>query len=156
MRTRWEAVGAAAGGGGVCGTPIDALLDAAENTLSLGLRELCCRLGIAGGSFKRSSDNLYRAAHVRISEEIFRQAVEGEGQAVIAAAREERLPVDWSAQECLTQTPEGKDVSRVYASVDGVFVPMTTQAEKDKRRGTVQQKRREKRVRKGRKRRRLP
>lgn len=159
MRTRWEATGGAeageVAGAGRSGMLVDALLDAAENTISLAVRELCCRLGIAGGSFQRSSENLYRAAHLRVSEEIFRQVVESEGQAVIQAAREELLPLDWSAKECLTQTPEGKEVSRVYVSADGVYVPMTTQAEKNKRRETVQQKRREKRPKKGQKRRRL-
>jgi hypothetical protein len=65
------------------------------------------------------------------------------------------LPVDWSAKECLVEKADGQKKSRVYASADGVLVPATTQSEKDKRRATVQQKRRAKRARKGVKRARL-
>jgi hypothetical protein len=55
-RTRWQVVGgAAAGGGGDADNvlPLDALvlLDAVEDTVSLAVRELCCRLGIAALTF---------------------------------------------------------------------------------------------------------
>jgi hypothetical protein len=134
---------------GICRTPVDALLDAVESAISLGVRELCCRLGIAGTSFARSTENLSKAAGLRMSEEIYRQVVESEGQAVIQAQREERLPIEWSAAQCQTQTPQGREVSRVYASCDGVLVPMTTQAEKDKRRQSVQKQRQERPRKKG-------
>jgi len=101
--------GAAAGGGGDADNvlPLDALvlLDAVEDTVSLAVRELCCRLGIAGGSFARSTDNLRAASCLRMSEDIFRQVVESEGQAVLKAAAAELLPVDWSAKACLVETP---------------------------------------------------
>ena len=150
---------AAAGGGGAADSvlPLDALvlLDAVEDTVSLAVRELCCRLGIAGGSFARSTDNLQAASCLRMSEDLLRQVVESEGKAVLQAAREELLPVDWSAKECRVETPDGQQKSRDYASADGVLVPATTQAEKDKRRETVQAKRRARRARKGVKRARL-
>jgi hypothetical protein len=137
--------------------PWDALvlLDAVQDTVSLGVRELCCRLGIAGGSFARSTDNLRAASCLRLSEEVFRQVVENAGQAVLQAARDEVLPVDWSAKECLVETPDGATKSRVYASADGVLVPATTQAEKEKRRATVKLQRRARRARKGVQRKRL-
>jgi hypothetical protein len=137
--------------------PLDALvlLDAVEDTVSLAVRELCCRLGIAGGSFARSVDNLRQAACLRMSEEVFRQVVESAGKAVLKAAAEELLPVDWSAKECVVEKSDGQKKSLVYASADGVLVPATTQAEKDKRRATVQQKRQSQRARKGVKRARL-
>lgn len=130
-------------GQGICRTPVDELVDLVESAISLGVRELCCRLGIAGASFRRSVENLLKASGLRMSEEIFRQVVESEGRAVIQAQQEELLPVEWSAAECLTTTPQGQEVSLVYASADGVLVPMTTQAEKDKRRATVQKQRKE-------------
>jgi len=142
-------------GAGLCQTPVDGLLDAVESAISLGLRELCCRLGIAGSSFARSVENLFKASCLRMSEEVFRQVVESEGKAVIQAQQEELLPIEWSAAECKTQTPEGREVSRVYSSADGVMVPMTTQAEKDKRRETVKKHRRERPRQKGVKRTRL-
>lgn len=39
----------------------------------------------------------------------------------------------------MAQTPAGQTTTRLYASTDGVLVPTTTQAEKDKRRATVKQ-----------------
>lgn len=123
--------------------------------MSVGVRELCCRLGIAGGSFGRAAQNLDRAAGVKMSEEKFRQVVETEGKAVLAVSENEQLELDFSAAECKTQTPEGQEVSRIYASCDGVLVPMTTQTEKDKRRATTLRQRRKTRPAKGCKRQRL-
>jgi hypothetical protein len=72
---------------------------------------------------------------------MLRQVVESEGKAVLACQRQEQLEIDWSAAECKTPTPQGQEVSRVYASADGVMVPVTRQAEKDKRRQTVLKRR---------------
>jgi hypothetical protein len=148
-RTRWHA----AGQGG--DTPLDRLLDEAESVVSVGVRELCCRLGVAGGSFARAAHNLDRAAGVKMSEEKFRQVVEAEGRAVLAVSENEQLELDFSAAACKTRTPEGESVSRIYASCDGVLVPMTTQAEKAKRRATTLRRRRAKRPAQGRRRGRL-
>lgn len=136
-------------------TPMDRLLDQAEAVVSVGVRELCCRLGVAGGSFARAAENLNRAAGVKMSEENFRQVVEAEGRSVLAASEHEQLELDFSAAECKTRTPDGQEVSRVYVSGDGVLVPTTTQAEKEKCRQTMLRKRREKRPVQGRKRGRL-
>jgi len=148
-RTRWYADGQGSD------TPVDRLLDRAEAVVSVGARELCCRLGTAGGSFARGADNLERAAGLKMSEEKFRQVVEAEGQAVRAASEREELEPGFSAAECKTLTPQGQEVSRIYGSCDGVLAPVTTQAEKDKRRATVLVRRREKKPAKGRKRGRL-
>jgi hypothetical protein len=137
-RKRW----CAAGAGSDC--PLDRLLDAAEATISVGVRELCCRLGIAGCSFARSAENLKRAAMLSMAEETLRALVESEGKAVLAASQEEQLELDWSAAQCKTRTPGGETVSRIYVSADGVMVPVTTAMEKQKRRVTVLKKRREK------------
>lgn len=117
--------------------------------MSLGLRELCCRLGNDAKSFARAARNLRQGAGVRIGEELLRRVVEGEGKAVLAAGREEQLELDWSAAECKATTPQGQEVSRLYVSADGVMVPVTTRAEKDKRRATVLKRRRERRPRRG-------
>lgn len=148
-RSRWSAAGQGSH------TPLDRLLDQAESVVSVGARELCCRLGIAGGSFARAATNLDRAAGVKMSEEKFRQVVEAEGQAVLAASEHEQLELDFSAAQCKTLTPEGQEVSRIYGSCDGVLAPVTMQVEKDKRRETTLRQRRAKRPVKGRKRRRL-
>jgi hypothetical protein len=118
-------------------SPVDRLVDAVESAVSVGTRELCCRLGIAGRSFDRSVKNLDQAAQIRMSEEMLRQVVESEGKAVLKASEEEQLELDWSAADCRVQTPDGQDATRVYASADGVLVPTTTAAEKAKHRETV-------------------
>ena len=156
QRTRWQqGKGIARTAGPKSVVPVDALLDKAQATVSLGVCELCCRLGIAGGSMARNVENLFHAADLRMGEELFRQIIEGEGQAVLTAAQEEQLPVDWCAKDCQTLRPDGSVASRVYVSADGVMVPVTTQAEKDRRRETVLRRRREKPRRRGVKRRRL-
>jgi len=116
---------------------------AAESTVSVGVRELSCRLGIAGGSFGRSVENLKHAASITRAHETLRQVVESEGHAVLAASQTEPLEIDWSAAECKTTTPSGQEVSRIDVSADGVMVPVTTAAEKQKRRATVLKQRRE-------------
>jgi len=84
-----------------------------------------------------------------MSEEKFRQVVESEGRAVLAASEHEQLELNFTAAECRTRTPEGHEISRIYASCDGVLVPVTTQAEKDKRRETTLRRRRAKRPARG-------
>jgi hypothetical protein len=136
-RTRWETPGAGSD------NMLDRLLDAAEATITVGLRKLCCELGIAGRSFSRSVRNLKSAAQVALGEDLFRQAVESDGKAVLKASTDEQLEIDWSAAQCKTSTPDGQQVSRLYASCDGVIVPTTTDQEKHKRRGTTVAKRRQ-------------
>ncbi|MCY2950368.1 MAG: hypothetical protein NTU53_00080 [Planctomycetota bacterium] len=122
-------------------SPIDRLVDEMESAITVGMRELCCRLGIAGRSFARSAENLYEAAQIRISEEKLRNLVESEGKAVLTASAQEQLELDWSGSDCKASTPTGQETSRMYASADGVLVPTTTEAEKQKRRATVLAKR---------------
>ena len=138
LRRRWHAPGEGSD------SPLDRLIDAAQATISVGVRELCCRLGIAGGSFARSVENLKHAARLTMAEEMLRVVVESEGKAVLAASREEQLELDWSASRCIAVAPCGQSVSRLYVSADGVMVPATTRAEKRKRRATTLKKRRQK------------
>ena len=136
-RTRWE------DGDEGSDNSLDRLLDMTESTVTVGLRKLCCELGIAGRSFERSVGNLKSAAQVAVGEELFRQMVENDGKAVLKASANEQLEIDWSAAECKTTSPDGQEVSRVYASCDGVIVPTTTDQEKHKRRATTVVKRRQ-------------
>jgi hypothetical protein len=134
--------------------PLDAWLDRAEDSLSLGLRELACRLNLASPNFDKAAENLGRAAQVHLSGEFLRQVVESEGKAVQAAARSGELPIDWQASACPALDPQGQPTgrSRVYLGSDGVMVPHVTAAEKRTRRDRVKAKRR----RGGRRRRALP
>ncbi len=102
---------------------------------------MCVREGSNARSFDRGRDNLKHAAQVTVGEEQFRVLVESEGKAVLKSSADEQLELDWSASACKTKMPDGKEVTRMYVSGDGVLVPTTTQQEKDKRRATVLKKR---------------
>lgn len=117
--------------------PLDRWLDAAEATISLGVREMACRLNAHGGNFDKAAADLGRAAQVRVSGETLRVLVEAEGRRVLRAQRSGQLPVDWSAVDC--RTPAGP--TRLYLGSDGVMVPLVTDAEKAARREGVKRKR---------------
>jgi hypothetical protein len=130
-RTRWQAKG----GGGVM--PMDAILDAAEATVSLGARELCCRLNATGKSFRRTVEQLKHAAQLSVGQTLLREVVEAEGKRVLAAKESGTLAPRWQAKDCLVKTPEGKEVSRVYLGIDGFMAPTITDQEKRNRRQKV-------------------
>ena len=129
-------------------TPVDAWVDAVEATISLGVREMACRLNGDGKNFDKAAANLARAAQVQVSGETLRVLVETEGKRVVQAQKSGRLPVNWSAVDCRLES----GATRVYFGSDGVMVPLVTEVEKKGRR----QKSKEKRQRRGRKARPLP
>ena len=116
-------------------------MDETEATVSVGVRQLCCREGGNARSFARGRENLKHAAQIDVGEELFRQVVENEGKGVLAASAQEQLELDWSASECKAKTPQGQETTQLYVSADGVMVPTITQGEKDKRREAVLSKR---------------
>jgi hypothetical protein len=134
--------------------PLDSWLDRAQDSLSLGLREMACRLNLASRNFDKAAENLGRAAQVYLSGEFLRQVVESEGKAVQAAAQAGQLSIDWTASDCPALDKEGQatERSRVYLGSDGVMVPHITAQEKRTRRDRTKAKRR----RCGKKRRALP
>lgn len=114
--------------------PVDDLIDLAHQSVSLAVREMACRIGIDSGSFLRAARNLDRIGQIKLSDELLRQVVESEGQAVVAWQDQEQLELDFDARRCLTnQTPDGQAVSRVYVGIDGFMIPMVTRAEAQKR-----------------------
>lgn len=114
--------------------PADGWLDALGATVSRGLSELCCRANLSAKSFAKAAALLARAAQVPLGTETLRQVVLTEGRAVHAAQNSPVLLPLWQAGACQTRTPAGAPVSRVYASCDGVKVPVRTHAEVQKRR----------------------
>jgi hypothetical protein len=120
---------------------VDGLLDAAEQTVSVGVRQLVCREGTSARSFARGRENLKQTAQIVTGEDLFRQLVESEGKAVLKASATEQLELDWSAGQCKVQTPSGQETTRIYISADGVKVPTITQQEKQKRRAKVEARR---------------
>lgn len=117
--------------------PVDALLDAAEATISLGTGELCCRTGIDCKSFSRAAEHLKHVGQLSISTSLLREVVEGEGNKALKASESGALLPGWQAEDCKTTTPQGQEVSRVYLGIDGFMTPQITDAEKQKRREQV-------------------
>lgn len=131
-RRRWHSPGAGTT------TPLDRWLDLTEATISLGVREMACRLNGDGKNFDKAAANLARTAQVELSGETLRVLVETEGKQVVHAQRSAQLPVGWSAADCRTEAA----TTRVYFGSDGVQVPLVTDAEKRGRRQTIKDKRR--------------
>src|SRR6185437_1152059 len=119
-------------------TPLDAWLDTCESTISLGVREMACRLNGDGKNFDKAAANLNRTAQVQLSGETLRVLVETEGKRVLQAQRSGRLTLDWSAADCKTE----EKTTRIYLGSDGVMVPLVTDTEKVSRRQKIKEKRR--------------
>jgi hypothetical protein len=120
-------------------TPLDEWLDTLESTISLGVREMACRLNGDGKNFDKAAANLDRTAQIRLSGETLRVLVEAEGKRVLNAQRSGQLPLEWSAGDC---TIGSEGTTRVYLGSDGVMVPLVSDAEKVSRRQTIKEKRR--------------
>src|SRR5437764_1213427 len=119
-------------------TPLDCWVDAVEATMSLGVREMACRLNGDGKNFDKAAANLARTAPVELSGETLHQLVEIEGKRVVRAQKAGLLPSDWSVADCQLES----GTTRIYFGSDGVMVPMVTDAEKLTRRTKVKAKRR--------------
>ena len=132
-RIRWHGEGVGSS------TPLDIYLDKAEQTMSVGVREIACRLNGDGKNFDKAAENLARAAQIFTSGETLRVLVETEGKNVLKAQQSGALPVPWSAADCKA---DAASPSRIYLGSDGVMVPMVTDVEKKKRRRTIKDKRR--------------
>jgi hypothetical protein len=118
-------------------TPSDALLDAVEATVSLGVREMCSRVNADAKSFDRAAGTLNRTAQVALSGETLRKIVEDDGRLALQLTESGELSADWTAKLCLG--PDGR--SLVYMSSDGFMVPLITNDEKVSRREKVVRKR---------------
>jgi hypothetical protein len=120
-------------------TPLDRWVDAVEGSISLGVREMACRLNGDGKNFDKAAANLARTAQVALSGETLRVLVESEGKRVVQAQKAGQLPVNWSAADCRTEA----GTTRLYFGSDGVMVPLLSDAEKRARRQTIKAKRRQ-------------
>lgn len=141
--------------------PVDALVDRLEATVSVGVRECCCRLGTSGCSFARAAEDLGHIGGVTLSAESLRKITEDEGTTVLRWCRDEQMLFDFEAPpddqqpavlfEAKPVDPRQKllgvidpvngPVLRVYASMDGVQTPTITEAEKIKRRTSAHARR---------------
>ena len=134
--------------------PADEVVDRQSATVTPGVRELACRENQGATSFEKAAENLARTAQIAMSGEQLRLLVEAEGRQVQAVQQAAAIPTAWTSKDC-EAVENGRKVpgkTRVYTGCDGVMVPVITQAEKQKRRTKVKEKRRKC----GRKRRPLP
>src|SRR5262245_2634875 len=81
-------------------TPSDGWVDLAEASISLGVREMACRLNGDGKNFDKAAATLDRTAQISLSGETLRVLVEAEGKRVLKAQRAGQLPLGWSAGDC--------------------------------------------------------
>ncbi|MGC1491547.1 MAG: hypothetical protein WA798_09240 [Candidatus Acidiferrum sp.] len=124
--------------------PADAMVDRQSDTVTRGVREMACRENQGAASFDKAAENLARTAQINLCGEQVRLVVEKEGRTVQAAQQAGVLDPAWTSADCAV-VEEGRvvpDKTRVYTGVDGVMVPIITQAEKQKRRAKVKEKRR--------------
>ncbi len=141
-RIRWHGTGE-----GSC-TPLDVYLDKAEQTISVGAREIGCRLNGDSKNFDKAAENLARAAQIYTSGETLRVMIETEGKQVLNALQSGALVIPWTAADCKTAAAPTEDgttatgPTRVYMGSDGVMVPVVSDEEKKKRRQKVKEKRR--------------
>src|SRR6185437_8900812 len=92
---------------------VDDLIDLAAGGVSLAAREMCCRVAVDSGSFKRAADTLKRLAGLALSDEKLRQVAESEGRAVLAWQEDDQLELDFDAGQWTTDaTADGQPVSR--------------------------------------------
>lgn len=132
--------------------PADEVIDPLMNKVSVGAREMGCRLNNDDVSFDRAAANLKRTAMIEMSGEQLRLIVEAEGRSVLAAQQARAIPPAFQAAQCVVDPRAEKKTTRIYTGLDGVMVPLVTEAEKATRRKQVRQKRQ----RSGKKRRPLP
>jgi len=122
-------------------SPLDALVDATEATVSVATRGLCVGLNGNSKSFERANENLKAAAQLQMSGEKLRQIVEAEGKRVLALEVSGQLGPLWMAAQCKVLAPDGKEVTRVYMGCDGFMAPLVTEVEKQKRLAKVKLRR---------------
>ncbi len=110
---------------------IDRLIGIVADRVSVGVRQMCCRVAISQQGFAKAAEHLHHLAQIRISKEHLRVIVESEGQLVLNIQRKGLLAAGFSIEDCKT-SPKGP--KRVYVGTDGVKIPMVTESEKNKRR----------------------
>lgn len=110
---------------------LDQWLGIADSSVSVAARELCCRVTLTGGSFRKSAENLARLGQIDVSSNRLREIVEAEGQRAVKARDKGLMRPVWDASDCGS---EGDGSSHVIVGADGVMVPLITKSEKDKRR----------------------
>ena len=113
--------------------PVDHWLGVVDEHYSVGFREIASRLSL-NTAFAPASENMARAAQLRISHSALRDLVEREGRRAEGAIRRGEFGPDWTASDCTDQT--------CISGADGVMVPLVTERQKRNRRAAEAAKRR--------------
>lgn len=111
-------------------TPVDDWLGLQEGRYSLGVRQLCCREA-ADSDFRTAAEDLAWVGQIHLSPETVRQIVEAEGRRVVGQQQTGALGPTWTAADCRSRATEP---TCLITGMDGVMVPLVTEAEKHKRR----------------------
>lgn len=114
--------------------PLDHWLGIALGHYSPGVREMACRLSL-NEAFAPASESLQRTAQLAISRSAMRELVEREGRRAESAIRQGQYGPGWTAADCTGQT--------IITGADGVMVPAVTEQQKQKRRATEAEKRKQ-------------
>lgn len=122
--------------------PADGFIDREERTVSIGVREMACRLNNDSHNFDRTAENLAHTARIEMSGEQLRLVVIDDGLAVLRAQQSGEIPTAFQSKQCLVDPAQPDGKTRIYIGVDGVMVPIITDAEKQQRRKKVLAKRR--------------
>ena len=122
--------------------PADQFIDTEERSVSVGVREMACRLNNNSHNFDCTAENLDRTARIKMSGEHLRQLVIAEGLAVLRVQQTDNVPTAFKAQDCVVDPKQPAGKTRLYTGVDGVMVPLVTEVEKRLRRQNVLSKRR--------------
>lgn len=109
---------------------VDRWLGIADESLSVGARELCCCVGV-DCSFEKAAAKLKKLGQISVSAPRLREIVEREGMQILAARRAGLLTPNWRSEDCRAHPGAA---SQVLVGGDGVMVPVITAAEKAKRR----------------------
>jgi hypothetical protein len=118
------------GQGGAC--PADESVGIELGRTSPGAKEVLCRLGMVQ-DFGHAAEDARRIGNIPVCKEKLRQLVEAESAKIARCRNDGTLPAAWTSADAKVQTETGV-LTRVYAGVDGVMVPMVTAVEKEKRR----------------------
>ena len=135
---------------GGTGSLVDDLIDAAHESVSIAVREMCCRVGTDSGSFTRAAKSLWRVGELRLSDELMREIVESEGKAALIWQGRATIRLTGDAESTITTaTEDGLPVRRMYVGMDGLMLPMVTEAEQVKRHQKAKVRRRKLRRKRG-------
>ncbi len=114
-----------------CDETLDRLIGIAAATVSIGVRQMCCRVAISQPGFDKAAQHLSQLAQIRISPERLRVIGQCEGRRVLDVQAAGGFVASFLAGDCQTASNGPR---RLYMGVDGVKVPMVTAEEKSKRR----------------------